>query len=199
MTPATRARGRPRDPALDALILQTARELLISDGYAALTMDAVATREGDTKPTVYRRWPNKRLLIWEATYGKSAKAELPDTGSIDEDLRTVLRWGVEEVTAPEARASIAGMLSDLQADPALRRLVIDRLLEPEYARIQTVLQRAIDREQLRSDCDLDLLMDALIGAVLTRAVLFEHPLSEAFIVGLIDVLVNGARPAATAT
>src|SRR5438309_6382630 len=47
--------------------------------------------------------------------------------------------------------------------------------------------------ELRSDWDLDLLMDALIGPVLVRAALLEHALDDAFIVGLVDLLLDGAR------
>src|SRR2546422_10007355 len=193
MRAAKRPRGRPRDPALDEAILQAVRELLSSDGYGALTVQAVALRAGVTKPTIYRRWRNRALLIWEAVYGKSTKAELPDTGSIDGDLRAVLRWGVEEVTAPEARASLAGMLADLQKESDLRQLVLDRLVKPEYSRIRAVLERSAQRGELRSDCDLNLLMDALIGTVLARASLVEHALDERFIAGLVDLLISGAR------
>ncbi|MDM7456455.1 MAG: helix-turn-helix domain-containing protein, partial [Tepidimonas sp.] len=55
--------GRPLDARKDELILAAGRELLLSGGPAALTMDAVARASGVSKATLYRRWPHREALL----------------------------------------------------------------------------------------------------------------------------------------
>src|SRR4028119_51440 len=57
--PAASARGRPRDPTLDARILDQVLALLASHGYAGLTLDELASRSGVAKTTIPRRRPAK--------------------------------------------------------------------------------------------------------------------------------------------
>jgi AcrR family transcriptional regulator len=191
--PPKRVRGRPRDPEVHQSILRATRELLVEVGYSNLTIERVAERAGVGKPSVYRRWGGKGLLVWEAVFGKSTALPLPDTGRIADDLRTVLRWTVDEAGAPEAQAALPGMLSDFKPKPELRRTVKQQLLDPEYARIRRLLERALERGELRPDLDLDLVMDTLIGTVLGRAVLLERPLDERLVEGLVDLVLEGAR------
>lgn len=189
-----RRRGRPRDPDVHESILRATRELLAEVGYGALTIASVAARAGVGKPSIYRRWSNKGLLVWEAVVGKTTSAPLPDTGSVKEDLRTVLAWGFEMVAAPEARAALPGMLTDFRANPQLEQMVREQLLEPEYARIRSVLERAVGRGELRADVDLNLIMDAMIGMLLGCAVLFVRPIDAQLVEGLADLFLEGARP-----
>jgi AcrR family transcriptional regulator len=189
-----RPRGRPRDPAIDEAILGAARTLLVEVGYASLTMEAVASRAGVTKPTLYRRWPVKGALVWEAVFGKTKAAPMPDTGDVAGDLRVIVGWGVDEFTAPEARAALPGMVAEFESNPELRRMVRGGLIEPEFARVRKVLERAVVRGELRSDVDLELLMDVLVGTVFGRAVLLEHKLDDQLVDQLVDLVLAGARP-----
>jgi AcrR family transcriptional regulator len=178
---------------VDESILRATRELLVEVGYADLTIERIAERAGVGKPTVYRRWGGKGLLVWDAVLGKSAALPLPDTGRIEDDLRTVLHWAIDEAGAPEAQAALPGMLADFKPKPELRGVVKERLLDPEYVRIRGVLERAVERGELRSDLDLDLVLDTLIGTVLGRAVLLERSLDERLVEGLVDLVLEGAR------
>ncbi len=55
-------RGEARTDA----ILDSALELMAATGYDRLTMDAVASRAGASKATIYRRWPGKSELVTAA-------------------------------------------------------------------------------------------------------------------------------------
>jgi AcrR family transcriptional regulator len=173
-------------------ILRATRELLVEVGYAELSIERIAERAGVGKPTIYRRWPGKGALVWEAVLGKSTVRCLPDTGNVREDLRTIVHWGIEQTTAPEAHAALPGMLMELRADPEFERLLRAGPLAREHARIRTVLERAVVRGELRPDLDLDLVLDTLIGTVLGRALLLGHPLDERFIDAIIELTLTGA-------
>ncbi len=55
--------GRPVDRSKDKAILLAAREILLRDGASALTMEAVASKAGVSKATLYSRYGNRNVLI----------------------------------------------------------------------------------------------------------------------------------------
>ena len=79
-TKKQRPQGRPRDSRIDDAVLRATVELLDEIGYARLTIPLVATRAGATPPAVYRRFPTKLELVYEAVFPTPPGAELPLTG-----------------------------------------------------------------------------------------------------------------------
>jgi len=196
---STRSAGRPRDPAIDDAILNAARQLLLDVGYAGVSMEAVAARARVGKPTLYRRYPTKASLVFEAVFGKTKTNPDPDTGNLVDDLREAYSWAVDEFAAPEAHAALPGLLADLSADPQLAQLVRTLVIEPEYTRVHAALERAQRRGEIRADADLTLVIDAFTGTALTRVLLLDHPVDQAFGNRLVDLLVNGLAPRPTGT
>ncbi|WP_223692912.1 TetR/AcrR family transcriptional regulator [Leifsonia poae] len=99
---------RRRGPELENALLDAAWDELVENGYAALTIDAVATRAGTSRPVVYRRWPGKHELVRAAIAHASRKSQapaLPDTGTLRGDLLAVME------AANDTRIGIAAILS----------------------------------------------------------------------------------------
>jgi AcrR family transcriptional regulator len=190
----TTTRGRKRDPLKDESILVATRELLREVGYAALSMGAVAARAGVSKPTLYLRYPNKVALVFEAVFGRTKSREIPDSVNVVADLHEAYQWAVEEFASPEARAALPGLLAEIAASPELAATVRRNIVDPEYARVRSVLQRGQERGQLREDVDLELVIDAFTGTALARATLLEHPVDQEYGARLVDLLVQGLRP-----
>ncbi|MGW5383585.1 helix-turn-helix domain-containing protein [Nocardia sp. NPDC003963] len=74
-------------------------------GYANLTMEAVATRAGTSRPVLSRRWSDKNDLVHSAltdTLGRH-RPTAPDTGSLRDD---VLRQEMLIHMQPAADAAI---------------------------------------------------------------------------------------------
>ncbi|MDQ1307171.1 MAG: hypothetical protein QG671_3003 [Actinomycetota bacterium] len=86
---ATRRRGA----ALEDAILDAGWEQLIEMGYPGFTFEAIAERAKTGKAALYRRWPDKESLLLAilAHHDFTAPAEIPDTGSLREDILTLLR------------------------------------------------------------------------------------------------------------
>jgi AcrR family transcriptional regulator len=175
-------------------ILTATCELLIEVGYAGVSIDAVAARAGVGKPTIYRRYPNKTALLFEAVFGKTKSKPDPDTGSLVSDLREAYRWAVDEFAAPEARAALPGLIADLAANPQLADLVRAHVVGPEYARVRAGLERARERGEIRSDADLTLAIDAFTGTALARVLILDRPVDSAFADRLVDLIINGLAP-----
>ena len=75
-------------------ILDAAWAELTERGYAGMTFDAVADRAGTSKPVLYRRWPSKGALLPALLAHRGvmvSTAELPETGSLRDDVLALLR------------------------------------------------------------------------------------------------------------
>ncbi|MEA2227104.1 MAG: hypothetical protein QOF04_734, partial [Solirubrobacteraceae bacterium] len=95
------ARGRPRDPARDARILDAALALVAQVGYDRMTVDAIAERAGVSKPTIYRRWNGKSEVVADAIRHRKDEAVAADTGSLRGDLLAVVHAQAETISGDE--------------------------------------------------------------------------------------------------
>jgi AcrR family transcriptional regulator len=143
--PARRRRGAELEDAL----LDAAWQELQDVGYSALTYDAVAARGGTSKPVLYRRWPSKADLVVAAMHhaGLFARRELPDTGSLREDVLTALRNFNESRAGFITAISVymANIASDTGLSPAELR---DRLLGERAGSGAVLLDRAVARGEV---------------------------------------------------
>lgn len=141
--------GRPRDPSRDGVIRAAILRLLADVGYNALTMDAVAAEAGVGKATIYRRWRTKSDLVVDTIAEMNREqAGTPDTGSLEEDLRLVLRSMVHTVNGPLGAASLS-LLSTLPHQPALAEAFRGGPLAQWRTTFTEVWQRAEARGEVR--------------------------------------------------
>jgi AcrR family transcriptional regulator len=164
---------------------------LAASGYGALTLDAVAKRAAVTRSTVYRRWPSKSALVKAAILSVAdAFSQRPDTGSVRADLLELMdaRRGSKET---RARRAIAVALVTPPCDAELSS-TLRALRRRASAPLIHILRRAVEREELPRDVDLELIW-APIFAVLSNELLLDRPRSPRFWEGLIDTLLLGAR------
>ncbi|WP_344360700.1 TetR/AcrR family transcriptional regulator [Streptomyces gobitricini] len=165
MTHPSAPRGRPRDSRAHQAILTAAAELVAELGYAAASIGAVAARAGVGKDTVYRRWPGKAELVYEAVFTRTEAAPAPDTGSLTGDLTALLESLVQEFAAPAATAALPGLLADFAADPDLRARIRSEFLAPAKDGLVAVFERAVRRGEADPGLPVDLVLDTLAGAV----------------------------------
>jgi AcrR family transcriptional regulator len=170
--------GRPRDAARDEAILGATLAILTEKGYAGLTIEGVASSAGVGRPTIYRRWPSKPALVVAALV-QSARIAVPvvDTGSLRRDLIAMQRRQVELMNSPDSRRVTAGLVADLAADPELAETYVSQYLAPRRATVWQVLQRGIDRGELKADADFAFINDLLVGPLFMRAVVWGEQLA----------------------
>jgi AcrR family transcriptional regulator len=189
---AAPARGRPRSSHADRAILAAAVELLGERGLAAMSIEEVAARAGVGKATIYRRWPSKGLLALDA-FVVSFRAEqpLPDTGSLRGDLLSALRSWVRAVTETPAGRLLASLIGEAQHNPELHAAWRDRVLEPLRAQHRIMLSRAASRGEISPSADVEVVLDLFFGAAQHRLLLGHLPMTEEFIVSVVDVILGG--------
>jgi AcrR family transcriptional regulator len=59
-------RGRPRDEGTHKAILSAAYDLLLENGFDAVTVDKIAERAKVSKATIYKWWSNKAAVIMDS-------------------------------------------------------------------------------------------------------------------------------------
>src|SRR3954462_9426969 len=141
--------GRPRAPSRDGVIRAAILRLLADVGYGALTMDAVAAEAGVGKATIYRRWRTKQDLVVD-THAELTpeEASAPDSGSLEEDLRLMLRRLVSVINGPVGAATLS-LLSTVPPQPALAEAFRTGPLEVWRNAFNEVWARAEQRGELR--------------------------------------------------
>jgi AcrR family transcriptional regulator len=182
--------GRPRDPQIDANVLDATVAVLAESGYGRLTLEEVARHAGTTKPAIYRRWPSRQRLVLAALGMRLGAARAPDTGCTLCDLDECLKVFVAAYRRMPPDV-IGPLFADCAGDRELRAAFMATLFDPPRAAVRTTLDRAHARGDLRDDLDRDLVLD-LIGSLVHYRVLFGHArMSNAEIERAVEALLQG--------
>ncbi|MFE7975200.1 TetR/AcrR family transcriptional regulator [Streptomyces shenzhenensis] len=177
-------------PEREAELYEAVLDLLREVGYDALTMDAVATRTRSSKATLYRQWGGKAELVVKAIrHGKPVSVEEIDTGSLRGDLHALLA-AEDDCMMERNSALMRGVAMVMHHNPDLREAFRNQLLDPEMHGLRAVLQRAIERGEVRPDCPaLEFLVHMMVGGFATRALLEDQPPTQAFLKSYVDAVV----------
>jgi len=170
--------GRPRDPSRDGVIRAAILRLLADSGYSALTMDAVAAEAGVGKATIYRRWRTKSDLVVD-TIAEVNRTEplIPDTGSLEEDLRLLLHALVTTINSPLGAATVS-LLSALPHQPALADAFREGPLAQWTAGFQGAWNQAATRGEVTADETTLVLSEAASAPLVQRWLLTGQPVDD---------------------
>lgn len=175
-------RGRPLSTETERAILDATTELLAERGLAAMTIEEVAARAHVGKASVYRRWPSKGTLAFDAFVTDFLDRQpVPDTGDLRADLLELLRGWTRVVRRPATGRTLKGLIAEVQRDPELAGGWRERFIAPMRASHMAVLERAIARGQLAPGANTGLIMDLLYGPAYHRLLHGHLPLNGAFV------------------
>ncbi|HEY8525262.1 MAG TPA: TetR/AcrR family transcriptional regulator [Acidimicrobiales bacterium] len=167
--------------------------LLVEVGYAELTIEAVARRAGVGHTSIYRRWPSKAHMVHEVVFPEQRTAGIPEGTPFDETVRRFATAVVTSLSRPEARAAIPGLMADWQADPELRRRLMDRFEPATRARLRQAAAEAVARGEVRPDADIDRVYDAILGTALAAQWVSHGAAGRRLVDTLVDLVLNGVR------
>ncbi|MFE7213360.1 TetR/AcrR family transcriptional regulator [Streptomyces sp. NPDC001698] len=175
-----------REAELYAAVLDLLREV----GYDSLTMDAVAARTRSSKATLYRQWGGKAELVVRAMrHGKPVRLDTIDTGTLRTDLHALVTRE-DDCVMEQNSALMRALAMAMHTNPDLRQAFREQLIEPEMAEFRALLQRAVDRGEIRADCPaLDFVVHMLAGGFVVRALIEAQPPTQAFLHSYIDAVV----------
>lgn len=186
--------GRPRSAQADEAIVDATVALLSEEGFERLSMDAVASRAGVGKATIYRRWPSKEALVIEAVARRTDPFPDEPTGTVRERLVAVL-GGVLAASRTGAGRLLPCMVGATVSNPPLAAHYRAQILEPRRERLAALLREGVANGELRDDLDVDAAVDTLVGALLYRIVFTgSEAIDDAAPERLVDAALRGLAP-----
>ena len=184
VTPAdpSRRNERTRQAIMDA-----ATSLCIELGFAATTIEAIASRAGAGKQTIYRWWPSKAAILIEGVeIQRDAGAGFPDTGDIRADLRTQT-GNVLRLFASDFGGIWRGLIAAAQTDKAAADGV-RRILRVSIDECIGRLEKGVEDGQLRPDLDLELVVELIYGPIYHTWLLRTRAVDESYMDQVLDAL-----------
>ncbi|AEN10514.1 MULTISPECIES: TetR/AcrR family transcriptional regulator [unclassified Streptomyces] len=165
-------------------------DLLGEVGYEALTMDAVAARTRSSKATLYRQWGSKAELVVRALRNnKPVHLAEVDTGSLRGDFQAVLALS-DDCQMEKNSALLRGLSHAVHTNPDLFQALRGLLIEPEMTGLAKLLQRAVDRGEVRRDNPaLSYVPHMMIGAFAARELVEERPVDRQFLIDYAESVV----------
>jgi AcrR family transcriptional regulator len=170
-------------------------QIVIEQGAAGVTMEAVAARAGTSKPVLYRRWRDRAALL-RATLVPLAMTVIPhpDTGSYRGDMLAVLRGWADFFASPEGviGPTIVGAMPH---DPELAEAFRHGVLEWRKEAMQQIISRGISRGQVRPDIRVDVARELGQALLWHRFLVTGDEITDDFITHIVDdVLLPYACP-----
>lgn len=183
-------RGRPRSTQLDTAIVDATVAVLGERGYNGLTLAGVADRAGTTTAAIYRRWSSKADLVLETVFRTSGDDVVADSGDLDADIRTMVRWSLEKFASPAGRAALGGLLGEPvgAAEGRASQVAV------AWSRTGDRLARAVERGEIRPEVDTGALVVQLAGPALLAAALHgPSAVSDEWVERIASVILDGVR------
>jgi AcrR family transcriptional regulator len=184
-------RGRPRSEQAERAIIDAALDLFAESGAEGLCIEKVAARAGVGKATIYRRWPGKVDLLLDALAALRAPLPEPKGESVRDDLVALLDATRTDAVDPRRVRQVALLLGEGARYPRLFERYVDTVVEPRRDVFRAVLRRGIATGELREGTNVDLVVDMLTGAVLTRTRLSNDRPDRGYARRVVDELLTG--------
>jgi AcrR family transcriptional regulator len=173
-------------------VLEATSELLNEVGYEKMSMEEVASRAGVHKTTVYRRWPTKADLVFDAV-SLQAEVNIPmsDSGNLLADLEALARNVVANLESVgggrRARTLVAAAVTSDELAQGMYAFWAHR-----FAASNIIIERAIERGELPADSDPKLIIQTLIGPIWLRTLLTGEPIDSDFGNQIAAIVAAGA-------
>jgi AcrR family transcriptional regulator len=205
-----RRSGRPDQQASEELvrhIVDTAARLFIEHGYAAISIEQVATAAGSGKQTIYRHFRSKEGLFTEVINRQAGRlieiAEAAETTCANpiEALQESCRLLFDFVLTPDVISLQRIMIAELSRFPALGEHVLDNCMAPFKTLSSRLLRSAGEAGQLRlrdPDQTQTIMMGLLAGWPMQQALLGKRPFAtpaerDAFFEAAWALFLRGAQ------
>ena len=189
--PAQAASPRRRGAVLERAILDAALEQLSTVGWNGLTMEGVAAGAQTGKAAVYRRWPSKEDLVADALQAGLPRLDAAaDLGSVREDLLALVRQARDAMYSRPGFAlrSVIHECDTMQAE-RFHSVIVEGVVEPTIRLLREVIDRGIQRGEVRVDAANAYVFDAVPAMMMYRSKMCGCEWTDREIEEMIDQLM----------
>jgi AcrR family transcriptional regulator len=179
-----------RSARTEKAILDATRELLAEAGVRELTVERVSARSGVAKTTIYRRWRGKDELALAVLIDMVENVvATPDLGDTRKELIRFVDAAVKILGSTLMGRVMQGLVSELATDPELAGAFRRRVVAMRIAEARRLVERGIERGDLRADADVELFHELLFGPVYYRLLLSGAPLDKRLAERIVDAVL----------
>ena len=185
--------GRPRNPQIDQWILDAAAHLVLTNGFRALCIDAIATKAGVGRMSIYRRWPNKAAIVMDAFVARVDPNTLfvPRATYLETIRMQMLTMG--RAFRGKDGILLRALLAEAQFDSELAAALRERWTMPRRRMAIAFFEDGIRKGYLRKDLDPDIMIDLLYGPIYYRLQMGTGLLTDAYIDDVFANAMAGLR------
>lgn len=171
-------RGRPRSVERRRAVLDAAAELALSSASLP-TIDAIATRAGCSRTTLYKWWPSAAAVLLEGLLERfHASIEFDDAMPVRDALTAQVDALVRLLRDTPAGGLIRQLMAASITDAATATALLDQWMEPRRQAALHHLERGVAAGEIRPEADADLVVDALFAPAYHRLVWGHAPLDD---------------------
>lgn len=186
-------KGRPRNVETQNAILSASYSLLLENGFGGVTVEKIADRAKVSKATIYKWWPNKAAVVMDGFMSTAtARLPVPDTGSVFDDILIHATNLLKFLTSREG-IIITELLGEGQFDPALAEAYRTRYFHPRRMEARKLIERGIERGELKNNLDIELCTDLIYGPIFYRLLVTGDQLDESYVQQLVKTAFAGIR------
>lgn len=183
--------GRPRATDITVGLRRSAEQIVTDRGFTALTVEAVASQAGTSRPAFYRRYASLPHLIIEVMAEKYGIGTMVDTGTLRGDLLLLQQADFEMFSSPFMGQALLGILEAARAFPAVREHLSEVFVRPRRQNVDRVLRAAIERGEISErGWRCETVADLLVGPLMSRSLV---PSSSKLTEELVHETVHAAR------
>lgn len=184
-------RGRPRNVETHKSILSASYELLLENGFGAVTVEKIAERAAVSKATIYKWWPNKAAVVMDGFLSAaSERLPVPDTGSVLKDILIHATNLARFLTSPEGKI-IKELIGEGQFDSGLAEAYRTRYFLPRRLEAMQLMERGVQRGELKENLDIELCIDLIYGPIFYRLLVIGEGLDDVYVEKLVKYSFTG--------
>jgi AcrR family transcriptional regulator len=187
-----RAYVSPRVERTRQRALWAGREILLREGWDALTQSRVAEVAGIGRATVYRHWSDRISLLQDVCTAEATRAQVVPTGDLRRDLCAQLEALRREFVENGFDKVVVALTDRCFWEPELLPVKAG-IVEHGTATVRQILAGAVDRGELPSDLDLDEALGLLVGPLLYRHLFAGGDTSNAAIARSVEDFLTPRR------
>ncbi|MDN4067801.1 TetR/AcrR family transcriptional regulator [Paenibacillus vini] len=184
-------RGRPRNLEAQKSILSASYELLLENGFQAVTVDKIADRAQVSKATIYKWWPNKASVVMDGfLHAATDRLPVPDTGTTFNDI-VIHATNLTGFLTSREGAIIKELLGEGQFDSGLAEAYRDRFFRPRRLEARGLLEKGVQRGELKNNLDIGTCIDLIYGPIFYRLLVTGEALDDLYVESLVRSAFEG--------
>lgn len=181
-------RGRPPSAAAREKVLSAARDILLSEGFGRLSIEAAAAKSGVSKPTIYRNWANASELAMAALMADPQALPDKGKGNLEAALRAQMRGLITAFATTRGR-QIALTLAASDPESEMTKAFRNRVILSSREAGRRLIGDAVSRGEILAPAEIETVLDMIYAPVFYRLLVGHLPLDLHFA----DSLVTRAR------